>query len=161
MYCTELLWLAAWFSLAINWCKSVAWKLQFEANVYLVSCYWNSNAANFLKRKSILTENSKFSCISNAKITQSGQTITAEFISFTPKVLRLLDSPINCSHFEMILSKMLISLRKSRLNFWHKNKKHFAHIEIFWIHIIPKNFCSFLTFNYTMNKILKYFLILI
>ena len=80
MYRTILLWFASSFLLSSNWFKSVVSRHHVETNIFLVSRYWNTNAANLFKSISICTEKSKFSFIYKTKFSQSEKTGTA--ISF-------------------------------------------------------------------------------
>ena len=59
----------------------------------------------------------------------------------------------NWSNFIMVLSNSLTSLRKSQINFWHKTENYFRHIDINWFPTTTNNFCFFLSFNHTLNKI--------
>ena len=61
----------------------------------------------------------------------------------------------NWNHFVLDLSKIFRSSRKSPMSFWHKTEKHFLKIDTIWFRFIPRNLCSYHTFNKTMNKLLK------
>ena len=71
---------------------------------------------------------------------------------FSIKSLKLVSFRLNWNYFVMALSKRTSSLRKLRLNLWHKAGKHFKHFEIIWFRFNLNFFCCFLTFNQTRKK---------
>ena len=56
------------------------------------------------------------------------------------------------TYFIMVVPTLLTSLRKSRMNFWHKTNRLFTHIEFIWFRTTQKKFFFYFYPHFDSNK---------